>query len=286
MNKQIRYRILDPNGNITALVESAVPVEKQPSSAEWIMQQHPEVEQVGFVRFLDITPDSDGIHAELRMTGGEFCGNASLSTAALYLYRQQGSSSFPDSGSQTGDRDEKTVRLRVSGSSRTVEVRLREESPLCFKGSVLMPPAIEITRRPFICEDMHTELPLVRMEGISHIIIESASCFFDLVNQKESAVQAVKNWCAELSADGLGLMFLDALRDGGYRLTPLVYVPGSGTVFWENSCASGSAAAAMYLAEKTGREAFLSLTEPGGMLCADCDPATGRTLLHGNVRLL
>ena len=89
MNKQIRYRILDPNGNITVLVESAVPVEKQPSSAEWIMQQHPEVEQVGFVRFLDITPDSDGIHAELRMTGGEFCGNASLSTAALYLYRQQ-----------------------------------------------------------------------------------------------------------------------------------------------------------------------------------------------------
>ena len=133
---------------------------------------------------------------------------------------------------------------------------------------------------------MHAELPLVRMEGISHIIIESASCFFDLVNQKESAVQAVKNWCAELSADGLGLMFLDALRDGGYRLTPLVYVPGSGTVFWENSCASGSAAAAMYLAEKTGRRAFFSLTEPGGVLSADCDPAAGRTLLHGNVRLL
>ena len=79
----IKYSILDPTGNITALVESEVAVERQPAAAEAIMKRHTEVEQVGFVRF----DPEEGIDAQLRMAGGEFCGNASLCTAALYLMR-------------------------------------------------------------------------------------------------------------------------------------------------------------------------------------------------------
>jgi diaminopimelate epimerase len=68
------------------------------------------------------------------------------------------------------------------------------------------------------------------------------------------------------------------------RLTPLVYVPGGGTVFWENACASGSAAAGMYLAAKQGAPLSLTLRQPGGSLRVDCG-AEGKTWLYGSVRL-
>ena len=48
----LRYTILDPTGNITALVETSVPVEKQPGIAAEIMKCHPKVEQVGEKRMI------------------------------------------------------------------------------------------------------------------------------------------------------------------------------------------------------------------------------------------
>ena len=81
-NEPIRYSILDPSGNITALVESAVGADARAAVAAELMRRHPEVEQVGFVRR---TEPGDPVRAELNMAGGEFCGNASLCTAALLL---------------------------------------------------------------------------------------------------------------------------------------------------------------------------------------------------------
>ena len=68
-------------------------------------------------------------------------------------------------------------------------------------------------------------------------------------------------------------------------LIPLVYVPGADTMFWENSCASGSAAAGMYLAAKAGSPVDVTFDEPAGRLRAESDPATGKTVLHGSVIL-
>ena len=99
---------------------------------------------------------------------------------------------------------------------------------------------------------------------------------------EHAAGQAVREFCGALGADGLGLMFLDG-RGSEYCMTPLVYVPGSGTCFWENSCASGSAAVGMYLAAADGAQTGVSLREPGGVLHVTSD-RTG-TRLRGNVRL-
>ena len=49
-------------------------------------------------------------------------------------------------------------------------------------------------------------------------------------------------------------------------MTPLVYVPAAGTLFWENSCASGTTACGAYVAAKTGGPVSLSLRQPGGSL--------------------
>ncbi|MBQ9612826.1 MAG: hypothetical protein IJV14_09590, partial [Lachnospiraceae bacterium] len=47
----IKYSIMDPTGNVTALVESPVGLSMQPDVADRIMKKHPEVEQAGFLIF-------------------------------------------------------------------------------------------------------------------------------------------------------------------------------------------------------------------------------------------
>ena len=274
-NKPIQYSVFDPTGNITALVESDVETGLQPSVAARIMERRPEVEQVGFVRF---SPGGEGL--SLRMAGGEFCGNATMSAAALYLIRRtekQGTPPFLD--------EEETVRICVSGAAQPVEVRLWAEAPDCFRAGVRMPPVLCIGDREFSRGTLSAKLPVVWMEGICHIVIEPDSVFWELLADRMAAEDAVRDWCAVLSADGLGLMFLDGSVPRR-RLTPLVYIPGSDTVFWESSCASGTTAVGMYLAAKTGASVDLSLQEPGGALRVVSDPAPGETWLYGRTKLI
>jgi len=266
----LRYSILDPTGNITAIVESPVEIASQPSTAAALMRRHPEVEQVGFLRGVS---DGDNVWAELRMAGGEFCGNASMSAAAL-LILQDGPCE-----------DEKNIELRVSGAAEPVALCLRPEGESACLAEIVMPPALEISETAFAFGSLRGTLPLVRMEGISHLVIARKSVFFSLLKNRSGAEKAVRAFCEALGADGLGLMFLDG-QGAEYSLTPLVYIPGSGTCFWETSCASGSAAVGMYLAQKTGSAAELSLSEPGGILRVRSEPGNGETRLYGHVRVI
>ena len=254
-----RYCIFDPTGNITALVESETPASDQPALAAALMRRHPELEQVGFVR-----------GNTLRMAGGEFCGNASMCAAALLLLRE---------GLDSGER-----RLLVSGTSAPVAVRLRREGPDRFRTEICMPPALEITEAEFSFEGLRAPLPLVRLEGITHLVAERDAPFFALLGDRPAAERAVHSFCDTLGAGGVGLLFLDR-GEGERRMTPLVYVPGSGTTFWENSCASGSAAVGMLLAKRGGAPAELVLRQPGGVLRARSD-MRGGTWLSGAVRLV
>ena len=265
------YAILDPTGNITALVETPVDPARQPETAAALMARHPQVEQVGFLS----PPAEEAVRGTLRMAGGEFCGNATMSAAALALLDDS-----PDAGE--GPR---RVLFRVSGAADPVEVRLERETGDSVRAGVKMPPALGIETRPFVYETKRGDLPVVWMEGISHVIVSDASPLFALKDRPAEAEEAVKAWCRELGAEGLGLMFLE-LGEGDPRLTPLVYIPGSGTLFWENSCASGSSAAGMALAAENGRALRLTLEQPGGRLQVESDPESGETWLYGRTALL
>ena len=81
MTGSVSYALLDPTGNMTLLAETSVPEAAQPLTAKRLMALEPATEQVGFV-----TETEEGIG--LRMAGGEFCGNASMSAAVLYLLRK------------------------------------------------------------------------------------------------------------------------------------------------------------------------------------------------------
>lgn len=269
---RVRYSIWDPSGNITALVESPVPAERQSAVASELMARHPAVEQLGFVSWRA----EDGTDAALRMAGGEFCGNASMSAAALLQSRME---STAPSGAWI------TRSLRVSGAKQPVAVRLQGEKEDVYRGAVCMPKARAIVETAFRWGSLSGRLPLVRMEGISHVIVSDASSLFALKDRPAEAEEAVKTWCAALDAEGLGLMFLEH-GVGDPRLTPLVYIPGSNTLFWESSCASGSSAAGMALAAESGRALRLTLAQPGGSLQVKSDPKSGETWLYGRTALL
>ena len=295
---RLHFSILDPTGNITALVEDPVELSKQPLVAAEIMRRYPEVEQVGY-----LTYRKEGeSRVQMRMAGGEFCGNASMSAAALYQMR-------------CGNRDlaltdsPVCLTLKVSGAAQPVRVQLDQIGNDAFRCSIDMPPAISIEEKRFEYKKLCGVLPLVRMEGIIHLIIEQDSPFYALIHDRQSAQEAVRSWCSQLGADGLGLMFLggspvrsDRSQNSGSSLerkdhkgsekvaesdlTPLVYIPGSDTVFWENSCASGTSAAGMYIADRSEVPVAMSFREPGGRLEVESHSAAGITRLYGKVRLI
>ena len=341
--EELKYCIFDPTGNITALVETEVrPADRAPV-ASGIMAAHPEVEQVGFVAYNDSACEAADAAVSLMMAGGEFCGNATMCAAALYAERR----GMPADGA---------VKVKVSGAEAPLTVQLarqlsdesaaggasgaagNETAPAAmYAAAVTMPPAIGIEKIGSAARAGSEEgtasgkdaggafgLPLVRLQGIDHIIIEPDSGFFGLKDDPAAAESLIRECCGALGSDCLGMMFLDepeaqaaaqdgqpdaaeaadgcaekteaaadcaapggtAGRGGARRMTPLVFVPGADTLFWENSCASGSAAAGIWLAMKAGSPVDVRLHQPAGSLRVESDPATGRTVLHGTARLL
>ena len=274
MMEDLKYYIFDPTGNITALVESGVAAADQPAVASRIMERHPDVEQVGFITYADDAAAAD-VPVSLRMAGGEFCGNATMCTAALYMIREN----MPGSAA---------IMVRVSGAAEPLEVQLRRKDAVSFDAAVTMPPAVGIDELR-LADGMlpgsdSLSLTTVSMEGIAHVIIEPDSGFFGLKDDPALAETLLRGWCGVLGAECLGMMFLGegaALR----RLTPLVYVPGADTMFWENSCASGSAAAGIYLAAQAGTPVDVTFDEPAGRLRVESDPLAKKTVLHGSVIL-
>ena len=59
-----------------------------------------------------------------------------------------------------------------------------------------------------------------------------------------------------------------ALAADGHAMRPAVYVAGTDTLYFENSCASGSAAAAALLSAAEKRDAEYVFRQPGGALAA------------------
>ena len=243
---ELKYYLLDPTQNMTVLVETPVPAVSQPFAASRLLQAEPSAEQVGFLSAGDAESD-----VALRMAGGEFCGNATMSAAALFCMKN--------------GLTEASVRVRASGAEAPVAVEVRAAGE-GFSCTVDMPRPKRIAEA-FGC-------PLVEFDGISHMIVTAPM-------ERAAAEAAVKERCAALGAAGLGLMLLDEASE---TLTPLVNVTAPETLYWEHSCASGSAAVGAYLAAKRGGKIELSLREPGGILRVKAAP-DGSVLLSGTVIL-
>lgn len=234
----IDYYLINPTENITLLVETPVLRELQPFVASELLLYEKRGEQVGFIE------KSGEYDISVRMAGGEFCGNAALSAAALYLKENPYKSN-----------------IKVCLSGVPLSVKALKDSKSKFQFSAYLKNDAVIDDVSFEYKGKAYNLPIVHLCGISHIIAEKPCIDF-------SPEDVIKDICKDLNAGALGIMTFDSESNS---LTPLVFVREGNTLYWEKSCASGTASLGAYLFHKTGNKISLDINEPGGILSITAD---------------
>ena len=266
----ITYNYIDPTGNITILVESDVKAYDHILVADRLMEAESACEQVGFVG------KSDKADTKLEMASGEFCGNATMSAAALFC---------DEAGA--GKDVETTVRVETAAGIVPVDITPRtEKGKRYYEGRVKMPIPVGIKSRRFSYMDREWELPIVHFDGISHIIALTEEVGFT----DDETVDVLKKWWGEIRTPCLGIMLIDEKKrtsdsEISVRMRPMVYASGVETCYWESSCASGTTALAAYYKQKYNiNELVLTAQEPAGTLTVTCKD-DGTLTLGGRVTI-
>lgn len=222
---------VDPAQNYTLFVATPVETALRPSVAAALMQrQDPPAEQVAFLC-------SGGPLPRMEMMGGEFCGNASRSFGMLTAMEQN---------LRRG-----SVTVEVSGCSHPLQVEVdldrgtaRVEMPLPQKTCLL--------------ETAGHRFSVLVFEGLCHAVVEADP---DPVLARTVLEELERSF----SPDAAGVIFLQRQP---LAITPVVYVPATGSTVWENSCGSGSLAAALWLAAQQPHRELqeYAIAQPGGLL--------------------
>ena len=242
---------LSPTENMTVLVETPVARALHAGVAEELMRYDSACcEQVGFVE----KPANSAARARLQMMGGEFCGNAAMSLAALLAWRE---------GIATGE--ERSLLLEVSGAEGLVACRVRAQEN-GFEGTVEMPLplAVEEVCLPF--EQERFALTAVRFEGIVHLLLPRPQGL-----SRERAQRMLRAFAGAFPQEAVGLLLLE---EGSDAMEPLVYVKPTDSLVWERGCASGSAAVGAARAARGAHE--VCMRQPGGEITVRMQAAQGR----------
>ena len=124
---------LSPTENMTVLIKSRVPREKQAEiGSEIIKYNSVYAEQAGFIE----KSSNPNAYAGLQMAGGEFCGNGTMA-AASYIAHEK--------GIRCGET--MNIPLEVSGADGILNCKV-EALEHGFKGTVLMPSPLGRYMKP------------------------------------------------------------------------------------------------------------------------------------------
>lgn len=247
------YFIADPAGNITAFVLSAPDLR---AAERLLSDRELKIEQVAF-----LTAPRQGGHIKCDMAGGEFCGNACRAAAYYHALKQR--------QARSGQ-----VLVEMSGSGgRPVRVWVDTEHELAYAD---MPQPQGMTT---VSWDGR-ELPAVVFAGVIHVVAPAS-----LMKSLDLSAEKMQAVCGRLQTSALGVMFLGP----ELRLTPVVWVDEVGSLIWESSCGSGSAACGWYLSQdlQEGRREY-RFRQPGGVLEIRLERRDGHSRLEmgGTVKLL
>lgn len=250
----IDYYIINPTGNITALVTTNVCPCKYDTITKRIMELHNEVEQVGFVDLSSNTP-------YLRMSGGEFCGNATMCAAVLFC--------------EKNNYLKKSVGVNVYGIEKTLSVNVSKIND-CFSCELSLPKSNSIEEMSFEINGLTYSFPIVNAKGISHIIVKG-----DL--EERVVKNILTKYCEKLLLPAMGIMLYNETTGS---LTPYVYVRSINTLFAENSCGSGTCALCEYLSMDFLYEKEFTFNEPGGILKASSSKNSSFVRLFENIDIV
>ena len=229
--REYTVAVLDPAGNVTAIVCSDVPAAERARVAAQILRL-PElgIEQVAF-----LTAPRSGGEIRLEMMGGEFCGNA-LRCAGFYQ------------ALRNGEQGKSCVLAEISGADGVQPVMADTAEGTA---STVMPLPLSV--QPAGWADV--KAARVTFAGITHFVIDCAQ-------PDETLVQRAIAAAPEASA--VGAIFLDRAHGS---IKPVVFVRETASCVAENSCASGSVAAAVVLtADFADGITEIGIGQPGGTL--------------------
>ena len=252
-NREYTVAVLDPAGNVTAIVCSDVPAAERAHIAAQLLRL-PElgIEQVAFLA----APRSGG-EIRLEMMGGEFCGNA-LRCAGFYQ------------ALRTGAQGKSCVLAEISGADGVQPVMADTAQGTA---STVMPLPLSV--QPAGWADV--QATRVTFSGITHFVIDCAQ-------PDEALVQRAVAAAPEASA--VGAIFLDRAHGS---IKPVVFVRETASCVAENSCASGSVATAVVLtADFADGITEIGIGQPGGTLEVGVQRAGGAVTglsIGGAVRL-
>ena len=218
-NKGVEFELLNPSGNITALVPKDIPREKYQEIANEIMNNNPQIEQVGFLKKY-----SDSIF-RLEMAGLEFCGNGSRAFACFLVKEKYVSTN--------------TFQISVSGYDDLIdcEVEVKDGNYYSSINMKLLKPINDLIQHKVLNKQ---EVCLVNFPGISHLLLDQKKFKFDKENCQVEAKKIIQELdLFNLSA--VGVVWFD-----NNRINPVVYVKDIDSLFYENSCGSGSMSYGLY----------------------------------------
>lgn len=251
--REYTVAVLDPAGNVTAIVCSDVPATERARVAAQILRL-PElgIEQVAF-----LTAPRSGGEIRLEMMGGEFCGNA-LRCAGFYQ------------ALRTGAQGKSCVFAEISGADGVQPVMADTAEGTA---STVMPLPLSV--QPAGWADV--QAARVTFAGITHFVIDCAQPDETLVQRAIAAAPG---------ASAVGAIFLDRAHGS---IKPVVFVRETASCVAENSCASGSVAAAVVLtADFADGITEIGIGQPGGTLEVGVQRADGAVTglsIGGAVRL-
>ena len=230
--KNYQYNIYCPGGNDTALVNTLVTGRcLRKKINDQIMKINPSVEQVGFV-------SKKQNRYSLVMAGNEFCGNATRAAAYYFLFGNPGQ-----------------IKISVSGASKLLEAGVNSTNQVWAK----MPIFSSLK-----CASKINNYWLVKMQGISHVIISRQQLFSNQKLAKTEARKILTKLDLLNKYPASGVMFVNKNR-GITSLEPVVWVRDIKTFFYETACGSGTTALGIYEAVISGKPYNQPVIQPSGM---------------------
>ena len=233
VGEEYRFVIMRPGGNDTCLYYGVVKdQEKRKRLNDLIMTNYPNVEQVGFI-------DTNPASPTLMMVGGEFCGNATRSTAWLAL------------GGKPGE-----ISIQASGVRDKLRAGVTENGE-----AFAQMPIYESPERIQQISDGY----IVEMEGITHFVTPAPDGLKSFSEDEIKAMGRLK--MAELGIDkspAAGVMYLLNNADT-IEIAPIVYVPKADTLYYETACGSGTTAVGLLQAIGKGNSVDIPIMQPSGM---------------------
>lgn len=237
----IDYLVADPSGNTTILVLTPVAKAQHSSlAAQLLALPGIEAEQVGYVS------REAGKPLRVYMMGGEFCGNASRSAAAWALACDGGEQGVYD--------------VSCSGCDAVLPAKVARKGEGTYEAFIEMPYPEDVSGILIAVDDFPARFFRVDLPGITHFV-HFVPSLEGLDKEKYWAI--LQDYVDGEDLPAYGLVLCDTKKG---EMIPAVYVRDTDTLYWENSCGSGSAAVAAALACTTHKNVACYMKQPGGTL--------------------